>query len=85
MDNHTLIAVDVAKSVFEFVVSRTPGKIHDHRGRDLLVPEEILDRADVVPAPVRPRDAATGQISAAEARRYWAGGACGGVLRVTDM
>ena len=27
MDNHTLIAVDVAKSVFELVVSHQPGKV----------------------------------------------------------
>ena len=29
MDNHTLIAVDVAKSVFEIVVSHEPGKVHE--------------------------------------------------------
>jgi len=29
MDNHTLIAVDVAKCVFEIVVSQSPGKVHE--------------------------------------------------------
>ena len=29
MDHHTLIAVDVAKSVFEIVVSHTAGKVHE--------------------------------------------------------
>jgi hypothetical protein len=31
MDNHTLIAVDVAKSVFEIVVSHQPGKVTARR------------------------------------------------------
>jgi len=29
MDNHTRIAVDVAKAVFEIVVSQQPGKVHE--------------------------------------------------------
>ena len=29
MRNHTLLAVDVAKSVFEIVVSQQPGKVHE--------------------------------------------------------
>ena len=29
MKDHTLIAVDVAKAVFEIVVSQSPGKVHE--------------------------------------------------------
>src|SRR4051812_46528335 len=33
MQNDTLIAVDLAKAVFEIVVSLTPGKVHERHGR----------------------------------------------------